>query len=191
MKRCFYCGKQLRDESVTCVYCGRSLEHVSQDQQVEKKSYTVIAALVVIVAIAACGMMLINHYKGENAGNKSEQAGNIGANVQNVQTENAVPVQAQGTSGINPEGESKAEEIQRRFKEAQQQHQQMMATAQEHQQQVHNNFEEMEQHRKQQQVDMEINQYEAQKRQNEINEANRARVYQRTRVIYFETVRSR
>lgn len=183
MKRCFYCGKQLREESVTCFYCGRSLEHVSQDQQVEKKSYTVIAALVVIAAIAACGMMLMNRYKGE-------EAGNIGANIQNVQKENVTPVQAQGPIGNNPEGKSKAEEMQQRAKEAQQQHQQMMANMQEHQQQARNNFEEMEEQRKQRQIDMEIKQYEAQQRQNEINEANRARVYQRHRLIIYDTVRS-
>jgi hypothetical protein len=184
VKRCFYCGKQLRDESVTCFYCGRSLENVSQDQQVEKKSHIVIAALVVIAAIAACGMMLINHYKGE-------EAANTGANVQNIQKANAEVVQAPGTIDNNPERKAKAEEMQRRFKEAQQQHQQIMANAQEHQQQARNNFEEMEQQQKQRQIDMEINQYEAQQRQNEINEANRSRVYQRTRVIYFETVRSK
>ena len=193
MKRCFYCGKQLRDESVTCFYCGRSLEHVSQDKQVEKKSYTVIiAALVIIAAIVACGMMLINYYKGEDAGNKSKQTANIGANVQNIQKSNAEVVQAPGTIGNNPEGKARAEEIQRRAKEAQQRHLQIMANVQEQQQQARNNFEEMEQQQKQRQIDMEINQYEAEQRQNEINEANRSRrVYQRTRVIYFETVRSK
>jgi zinc-ribbon domain len=180
VKRCFYCGKQLRDESVTCFYCGRSLEHVSQHQQVGKKSYIVIAALAVIVA---CGIMLINKYKGE-------EAGNIGANAQNaqnVQKENTV-VQAPGAIGSNPESKARAEAMQQRSNELQQQHQQIIANMREQQQQARD---EMEERQKQQKIDMEIKQYEMQQRQNEINESNKSKVYQRSRLIYFETVTSK
>lgn len=175
MKKCPHCGKRLRDEIVKCFFCGEMVEQASQPQQ--RKKYWDIITILVIITI--CGIAFINSKNKHN----EKEVGYIGANVQKENVTGQALEKNNKYFG-NYDNKARVNEMEQRRINMQQQ-----------QEQVHNKMEErrneMEQQHQQQLVDMEIKQYEREKQQNEINESNRKGVYQRNRLIFFESVTSR
>lgn len=185
MKNCPQCGKLLRDEKVKCSYCGEMVEHISQPQR--GKQHWDIIAILVIITICVIAFL--------NSKNKHDEK-EVSYIGENAQKENVTGQASEKNITYSGNYDNKArvnDTEQRRIN--MQQHEKIINNMRQQQIQVQNQMEQrqkdMEQQRKQQLVDNEIKQYEREQQQNKINESNGKKIYQRNRIIYFESVTSK